>query len=57
MPEKIDPEKPIENDETALEVFKRLIAGDSRFVEAKPSGQAFTILGARPSRTNVKSTP
>ena len=45
-----DSEKPIESDETALEVFMRAIANNPRFVEAKPSGKAFTILGARPPK-------
>jgi hypothetical protein len=45
-----DSEKPIESDETALEVFMREIANNPRFVEAKPSGKAFTIPEARPPK-------
>src|SRR6516165_9940016 len=35
-------------EETALDVFMRAIAGNPWFVEAKPSGRAFVITGARP---------
>ena len=31
---------------TMREAFDRAIAGDSKFVEAKPSGKAFVIVGA-----------
>jgi hypothetical protein len=34
--------------ETALDVFMRLIRDNPRFKEAKPEGKAFEILGARP---------
>ena len=38
-----------ESSETAREVFMRLVAGNPRFVPARPSGKAFVIVGARPS--------
>jgi hypothetical protein len=38
----------IVEEETALEVFMRAIAGNPRFVEAKPSGKAFALIGAKP---------
>ena len=34
--------------ETAADIFKRLVANNPRFVEAKNTGQAFVIVGARP---------
>jgi hypothetical protein len=39
-----------DRDETVLEAFLKLIAGDPRFVEAKPAGEAIVITGARPPR-------
>jgi hypothetical protein len=39
-----------DRDETALEAFMKLVSGDPQFVEAKSSGEAITILGARPPR-------
>ena len=38
-----------ESSETALEVFMRITSGNPTFIEAKPSGKAFVITGARPS--------
>jgi hypothetical protein len=41
--------------ETAREVFERLIAEyPGRFVEAKPTGQGYIILGARPPTAKDK---
>jgi hypothetical protein len=39
-----------ENSETVREAFMRHISGNPRFQEAKPSGKAFVIGGARPSK-------
>jgi hypothetical protein len=38
----------IVEEESVIEVFMRAIAGNPRFVKAKPSGKAFAILGAKP---------
>jgi hypothetical protein len=46
-----------DRDETVLEIYSRLIAGNPRFVEAKPSGEAITILGARPPGTGPDTRP
>jgi hypothetical protein len=52
VPISAEPEQQIEptvHEETAHEAFMKAIAGNPRFVEAKPSGKAFVIVGARPS--------
>ncbi len=38
-----------ETPKTLREKFLELIANDSQFQEAKPSGKAFQIVGARPA--------
>jgi hypothetical protein len=40
-----DAEQKAEDEETVWEIFRRLTAGNPRFVEAKKSGQAFVIVG------------
>jgi hypothetical protein len=37
---------------TVREILQREIAGNPRWVEAKSSGEAFEILGARPTAQN-----
>jgi hypothetical protein len=39
-----------EDGETLVEAVRRLTANNPRFREAKPSGKAFAIVGARPPR-------
>jgi hypothetical protein len=39
------PTKPAATKETAADIFRREIANNPRFVEAKNTGQAFIILG------------
>jgi hypothetical protein len=46
-----------DRDETVSEIFSRLVAGNPRFVEVKPSGEAITILGARPPVTGPGTQP
>ena len=39
--------------ETAADIFKRRVANDPQFVEAKNTGQGFVIVGARPPAKGV----
>jgi hypothetical protein len=34
--------------ETAIDAYRRILLNDPQFVEAKPSGKAFVIVGAKP---------
>jgi hypothetical protein len=44
------PTEPPPKLETQRERFTRLVSGNPRFKEVKPSGKAFIIVGAKPSR-------
>jgi hypothetical protein len=50
MTTKTTPPKPTPKPETRRERFTRLVSGNPRFKEAKPTGKAFMILGAKPLR-------
>ncbi len=49
-PESDDDASQEEPTETVREKFERLIAGNPRFVKAKPSGSGIVIIGARPPK-------
>ena len=34
--------------ETVIEAFMKAISGDPQFIQAKPSGKAFTFIGWKP---------
>ena len=46
------PAEPAVRSETVREIFMRLVAGNPRFIPAKPSGKAFVIGGARAPKSN-----